>query len=267
MAFTVSLSKASDKAVTVGYSTANGTAIAGRDYSAASGTLTFAAGTTSQQFSVSVLGDTTVEPAETFTVTLANLTNATGHRHGHRHHRQRRRHHRRRWPGTAGQGVRTRPTSTPGGWPVPDLLAISQTNGGGSLFTAAFMAGDPRRQACLGRAQCVGTLGHQRSGAGHQPVDQGAAVRGWGRDDLTRRSGRNPLAQWGSAHGMTAAQLANAYAGVVDTYGVTHLDFDIEGAAVADPASIALHSQALKLLQQSKPQVQVWYTSPCCRPD
>ena len=70
------------------------------------------------------------------------------------------------------------------------------------------------------------------------------------------------LAQWGSTHGMTAAQLAAAYAGVVDTYGITHLDFDIEGAAVADPASIALNSQALKLLQQSKPQVQVWYTLP-----
>jgi hypothetical protein len=70
------------------------------------------------------------------------------------------------------------------------------------------------------------------------------------------------LAQWGSTHGMTAAQLANAYAGVVETYGINHLDFDIEGAAVADPASVALNSQALKLLQQSKPAVQVWYTLP-----
>jgi hypothetical protein len=49
---------------------------------------------------------------------------------------------------------------------------------------------------------------------------------------------------------------------VIDTYGITHLDFDIEGAAVAEPASIALNSQALRLLQQSKPQVQIWYTLP-----
>lgn len=46
------------------------------------------------------------------------------------------------------------------------------------------------------------------------------------------------------------------------TYGLSHIDFDIEGYAVADPASIALNSQALALLQQTKPEVKIWYTLP-----
>ncbi|MFM8597821.1 MAG: glycosyl hydrolase family 18 protein, partial [Mycobacterium sp.] len=75
--FTVSLSKAATTTVTVGYATANGTATAGQDYTAASGTVSFAPGVVSQQISVNVTGDTTVEPTETFTVTLTNPTGAT----------------------------------------------------------------------------------------------------------------------------------------------------------------------------------------------
>ena len=63
--------------MTVGYSTANGTATAGQDFTAASGTLTFAPGVVSQTVKVAVTGDTAVEPTETFTVKLANPTNAT----------------------------------------------------------------------------------------------------------------------------------------------------------------------------------------------
>ncbi|MGV1006528.1 MAG: Calx-beta domain-containing protein, partial [Candidatus Nanopelagicales bacterium] len=75
--FTVSLSKASTTPVTVKYATVNGTATAGTDYTAATGTLTFAAGTTTQTLAVKVLGDTVVEPTEAFTVTLTNPTGAT----------------------------------------------------------------------------------------------------------------------------------------------------------------------------------------------
>ena len=49
---------------------------------------------------------------------------------------------------------------------------------------------------------------------------------------------------------------------MVDTYGISYLDFDIEGAAVADAPAIALHSQALALLQQSQPDLQIWYALP-----
>lgn len=75
--FTVSLSHASDSDVTVDYATGEGTALAGSDYIATSGTLTFAPGETSKEISVSVIGDSTVESDESFSVTLSNATNAT----------------------------------------------------------------------------------------------------------------------------------------------------------------------------------------------
>jgi large repetitive protein len=75
--FTVSLSTATTRPVTVAYSTANGTAIACSDYTTASGTLTFAAGETSKTITVQVIGDTLVEANETFFVNLTNASNAT----------------------------------------------------------------------------------------------------------------------------------------------------------------------------------------------
>ena len=76
--FTVTLSGApSAVAVTVGYATADGSAtVAGSDYVANGGTLTFAPGTTSQPVSVQVNGDTTIESNETFSVVLSGATNA-----------------------------------------------------------------------------------------------------------------------------------------------------------------------------------------------
>jgi hypothetical protein len=76
-AFTVTLSPSSSSTVTVKYATANGTATAGSDYVAASGTLTFTAGQTSKTISVAVNGDTADEPNEAFYLSLSNPTNAT----------------------------------------------------------------------------------------------------------------------------------------------------------------------------------------------
>ncbi|WP_319428522.1 Calx-beta domain-containing protein [Mycobacterium sp. RTGN5] len=75
--FTVTLSQASTTPVTVNYSTSSGTATAPGDFTAATGTLTFAAGVTSQTITVKVTGDTTVESSETFTVSLASPAGAT----------------------------------------------------------------------------------------------------------------------------------------------------------------------------------------------
>ena len=72
MAFTVTLSKAATSPVTVNYATSNGTATAGQDYVANTGTITFAAGETSKTINVAINGDATVESDETFTVTLSN---------------------------------------------------------------------------------------------------------------------------------------------------------------------------------------------------
>ena len=75
--FTVSLSAASSQQVTVQYATSGGTAESGTDFTAASGTLTFAANETSQTVSVSTTADSVYEENETFTLALSNPTNAT----------------------------------------------------------------------------------------------------------------------------------------------------------------------------------------------
>ena len=75
--FTVSLSAASGQTVSVNYITADGTATAGSDYAARSGTLTFAPGVTTQGVAITVNGDTAVEPNETFSVGLSGASNAS----------------------------------------------------------------------------------------------------------------------------------------------------------------------------------------------
>ncbi|MBC7854874.1 MAG: protein kinase, partial [Pirellulaceae bacterium] len=70
--FTVQLSSSSGLPVTVQYATANATAVAGSDFTTASGVLTFAAGQTSQTITVNTVNDTTYESTETFVVNLSN---------------------------------------------------------------------------------------------------------------------------------------------------------------------------------------------------
>jgi ELWxxDGT repeat protein len=75
--FTVTLSSPATQSVSVDYATANGTATAGSDYDAVSGTLTFAPGETAKNVDVPVHGDTTSEGNETFSVTLRNAAGAS----------------------------------------------------------------------------------------------------------------------------------------------------------------------------------------------
>jgi probable HAF family extracellular repeat protein len=75
--FTVNLSAASTQTVSVTFATANGSATAGSDYQANSGTLTFGPGETSKTITVLVNGDRLGEPNETFAVNLSGATNAT----------------------------------------------------------------------------------------------------------------------------------------------------------------------------------------------
>jgi hypothetical protein len=60
--------------VTVQYAASNGTAVAGTDYTATAGTLSFAAGDTSKTFAVPILDDNLLEGRETVNLTLSNPT-------------------------------------------------------------------------------------------------------------------------------------------------------------------------------------------------
>jgi len=75
--FKVTLSAASGRTITVHYETANRGALAGADYKAVSGTLTFEPGTRSLTIQVPVIGDSTHEEKETFVMNLDNPVNAT----------------------------------------------------------------------------------------------------------------------------------------------------------------------------------------------
>lgn len=74
--FTVTLDSSSTNTITVAYSTADGSALAGADYTAASGILTFAPGQTSQTINVQILSDPASTVNTAFTVNLTNATNA-----------------------------------------------------------------------------------------------------------------------------------------------------------------------------------------------
>jgi Tol biopolymer transport system component len=77
--FYVTLSAPVNQTITVSYATADNTATAGSDYTATSGTLTFAPGQTSslqQSLYVPIINDSVIEPQENFYVNLSNPTNA-----------------------------------------------------------------------------------------------------------------------------------------------------------------------------------------------
>jgi hypothetical protein len=77
ISFTLSLSTATTRAVTVRFATVDGTATAPSDYVAASGTVTFQPGTRVDRVTIDVVGDTAIEPDETFGLELSGAVGAT----------------------------------------------------------------------------------------------------------------------------------------------------------------------------------------------
>jgi len=74
--FALRLSSPSSQSVTVSYATGDADATAGRDYSAASGMLTFAPGETVKYITVAVLGDLVDEYDQQFLVSLSGASHA-----------------------------------------------------------------------------------------------------------------------------------------------------------------------------------------------
>ena len=75
--FVVALSAPASQSVSCSFATSNGTATAGSDYTATSGTLTFAVGEVEKPVVVLVNGDTVDETQETFFLDISNVQNAT----------------------------------------------------------------------------------------------------------------------------------------------------------------------------------------------
>jgi cellulase/cellobiase CelA1 len=76
-AITLRLSQPASSVVSLRFATANGTATAGSDFVAKTGSVSFAAGTTTKQVLIAIKGDRTYEPNETFSINLSSPKRAT----------------------------------------------------------------------------------------------------------------------------------------------------------------------------------------------
>lgn len=76
-AITVSLSEPATQTITVDYTTADGTALAGADYTAQSGTITFATGDQTAVIEIATTDDTAGEDSETLSFALTSASGAT----------------------------------------------------------------------------------------------------------------------------------------------------------------------------------------------
>ncbi|MFF6990566.1 chitinase [Streptomyces sp. NPDC010273] len=84
-----------------------------------------------------------------------------------------------------------------------------------------------------------------------------------------KSSGASVRVSFGGASGKELAQtctsasaLATAYGEALDAAGSTQADFDIEGDALTDSASVALRSKAIALLQKERSGLKVSFTLP-----
>src|SRR5690242_15046627 len=136
-----------------------------------------------------------------------------------------------------------------GAWPTPSLTDMASA-GNLKNFTLAFITASGCKAMWF------------------NAYDPRAA---WSRDqvDAIRSRGGDVKISFGGASGIELAQACSTaaateaeYQAVVDAYNLKYIDLDIEGAAVADPTTIARRSQALKLLQTARPNVRVSLTLP-----
>jgi hypothetical protein len=127
--------------------------------------------------------------------------------------------------------------------PPPMDLAAASTASGVKTYSLGFIVHDPRSDD-----GCAASWGGYYSLSGRPFADSIAALRSEGGD---------VIASFGGAAGQELAQtctnpsaLAASYQEAIDAYGLTSVDFDVEGAAATDAASIARRSQAIAILEQ-----------------
>ena len=130
-------------------------------------------------------------------------------------------------------------------WPLYDFVTTAKSSGL-KFFTLAFITADTANQAAWG-----GYTAYEVSNSDYdaQMKTNIASLRALGGDVMVSFGGAagQELAQTITS----ASALTAAYQSVVTAYGLTHIDFDIEGAAVADKASIDRRSQAIAAVQQA----------------
>jgi chitinase len=107
-----------------------------------------------------------------------------------------------------------------------------------------------------------------QSGCTPEWEDDGSGVGAFASQiSAIQNAGGNVIISFGGEDGgelaqtcTNVSQLTAAYQNVVNTYGVTRLDFDIEGGVLSDTAATSLRDQALAALQAEDPSVQIDFT-------
>jgi chitinase len=131
------------------------------------------------------------------------------------------------------------------------MLNAAISSGGLKAFTAAFVIG----------SGCTAIWGDTL------PVTNDPTVSG----DISsaQSAGAQVIVSFGGAGGVELAQsctntasLQAAYQSVINQYHLTHVDFDIEGAAIADPTTINRRFAAIKGLESANPGLVVSVTVP-----
>jgi glycosyl hydrolase family 18 (putative chitinase) len=131
------------------------------------------------------------------------------------------------------------------------MLNDAISGGGLKAFTAAFVIG----------SGCTPIWGDTL------PVTNDPTVSG--EISSAQSAGAQVIVSFGGAGGVELAQsctdanqLTSAYQSVIDTYHLSHLDFDVEGAAIADTTSVNRRFAAIKNLESANPGLVVSVTIP-----
>ncbi|MEN9878095.1 MAG: endo,4-beta-glucanase [Cyanobacteriota bacterium] len=146
-------------------------------------------------------------------------------------------------------------------YPVPDLDGLAKKYGVG-LFSLGFMQASPSgKLAWAGLDALSLDSSHEQAVA---ILGEISALRAAGGDVMVSLGGAagQSLAQAYAQRGLGVQALATAYGEMVDTLKLSKLDFDIEGAALAETQTIKLQMEAVALLQQTHPGLGVWLTLP-----
>jgi hypothetical protein len=146
-------------------------------------------------------------------------------------------------------------------YPVPDLDGLARQHGVG-LFTLAFIQATPAGDAAWAGLQALTlTSTNSQAIAIRNEISQLRAIGGDAMVSFGGAAGLS-LAEKLAASGASATELANRYRQVIDSLALNRIDFDIEGAALANRAANQLLADALRLVQQSHPGLEIWFTLP-----
>jgi hypothetical protein len=173
----------------------------------------------------------------------------------------------------------TKPTTAPTTRPTTAPPTTSAPSGGGNVLVAPYVDMGVLSNGSTTLAQ-LGTSGNLKSFSlafvtsvgckaswfnafdprQKQFADQIAAVRAAGGDVKVSFGGATGIELAQACTSTTALQAE--YQAVVTAYNLKYVDFDIEGAAVADPTTIARRSTAIAALQKANPGLKVSLTLP-----